>query len=344
MSSQKKLSTLNIPEIEKEKMGMVLDLELKYFNILWDLFTSDAFIADLKIIESEIQRQYTFLSKTWDLKNKLKIPAERLTRQYIYKNLSNLVTHIYPSPISSDIAFITSDAIVNIDVKTLDIDGNRGDISNLQFESNQSSFNNKNLDEDVNIPNSGVKVECLLPAEYQYNNDIPKFMLTYFLTFIYEDNSTSFNLSKDNDLATIQLKCLPNGIISQLFDYDIVQNFKTYSYFQKKDGFEPIFLTDDINELEFKIEEFVKNNPEYVLINGRQKLGAYCDSQIHPYYKTKGISFFPVRRKKRTDPKAKYYLEAVRSGHTNRVINRTIIDRFDSSDVPWKGKKKFTLL
>lgn len=344
MSKQKKLSDLPMPENEIVRMGQVLDLEQKYFNILWSLFTSDNFVSDLQIIEREIQKNYNSLVKTWNLKNKLKIPAERLTRQYIYKELSHLVKCIYPSPISSDIAFITDDAIINIDVKTLDINGNSGDIPNLQFESNQSSFINHNLDQDNEIPNSGVKVECLLPTEYQINSDEPaKIMLTYFLTFVYEDNSNSFNLSRNRDLATIQLKCLPNGIISSLFENDIVQNFKTYSYYKNSDGFNPIFLTNDPSELTTKINEFVRKNPNYVLINGRQKLGAYCPSRQHPHYKTNGVSFFPVRRKRKTDTTTNYFLEAVKCGHTNRVSNKTISVRYDSHDKSWSGIKKFTI-
>ena len=83
--SQKKLSSFNLDKIEREEIGKVLDLEEKYFSILWNLFTSNDFINDLKVIEKEIQNQYSFLDKTWNLKNKLKIPAERLARQYIYK-------------------------------------------------------------------------------------------------------------------------------------------------------------------------------------------------------------------------------------------------------------------
>lgn len=342
MSQQKKLSEIEITPIEKQVMSEVLDLEKTYFNLLWELFTSDEFINDLLIIEKNIQDNYDSLEKTWDLKNKLKVPAERLTRHYIYKNLSDRIKGIYPFPISSDIAFITDDAVINIDVKTLDIVGNKGDISNLQFENNQSSFINNNLDEDQNVENSGVKVECLLPTNFLYENT-PKTILTYFLTIIYKDDSYSFNLSHSKDFPTIQLKCLPNGKISSLFENDIVNNFKTYSYFKKKDGFPPIFLTDKKEKVKAKVEDFVKNNPNYTLIKGRTKTGAYSKSEIHPYYNTPGISFFPVSRKKKTEKQAKFYLEAVKCGNTNRVSNLTLENRFDSSDEKWMGIKKYII-
>lgn len=345
MSTQKKLSTVILNASEKAKIGSVLDLEKNYFNILWELFTSDAFTNDLKVIEGEIQKQYAFLQGTWELKNKLKVPAERITRQYVYRNLSHLVTHIYPSAVSSDIAFITKDAVINIDVKTLDKVGNRGDIPNLQFENNQSSFNNKNLDVDSRYPNSGVKVECLLPKEYAYGNEPAKPMLTFFFTIVYQDNGHSFSLCRDTDLQTIYLKCLPNGLTSVLFDFDIVDNFKTYTYLEKKHGFDPVYLTDNVDELDGKVREFVRNNPNYVLIQGRTKLGAYCDQQVHPKYNINGVSWFPVSRQDKVNKKIHhFYLEAVYKGNTSRMNNDKLISRYDSTDTEWTGLKKYKLV
>lgn len=344
MSIQKKLSSLHIPIQEKDKIGEILDLERKYFDILWELFISVNFLSDLKIIEKEIQKQYSFLQDTWELKNKIKIPAERLVRQYIYKELSDYIKHIYPSAVSSDIAFITDDAVINLDIKTLDTVGNRGDIYNLQFENNQSSFENFNLDIDPKYPNSGVRVECLLPKEYKYNLEIAKPMLTYFLTIVYSDNGKSFKLNRDAELQTVHLKCLPNGFTSVLFDFDIVNNFKTYTYLEEKHGFKPVYLTDELSEVNNEVRKFVHSNPGYVLMNGRTKLGAYNENQIHPKYKVKGVSWFPVSRQDKNNKKIhRFYLEAVYKGNTNRLRNETLEERYDSKDNPWFGLKKHTL-
>lgn len=344
MSVQKKLSEINMDNKQKEKVGHILDLEKKYYNLLWSQFTSKKFILDLKIIEKEIQKQYEFLQHTWELKNKLKVPAERLVRQYIYKNLSKKVKHIYPSAVSSDVAFITKDAVINIDIKTLDTVGNKGDIYNLQFENNQSSFENINLDVDPAYPNSGVKVECLLPKEYSYNGELPLPMLTYFFTIVYSDNGESFQLCRDGDLQTIYLKCLPNGFISELFDKDIVNNFKTYTYFEHKHGFDPVFLTEDPNLVDQKVKDFVASNPDYVLIKGRSRLGVYNPKQIHPKYNTEGVSWFPVSRQDKVDKKKyRFYLEAAYKGNTNRLSNTKIEVRYDSHDNEWKGLKKYLI-
>lgn len=344
MASQIKLSEYGGTKAEKQKIGQVLDLEKKYFNTLWELFTSDKFINDLRTIESEIQKQYDFLQNTWELKNKLKVPAERLVRQYVYKDLAHLVKHIYPSAVSSDCAFMTDDAVINIDIKTLDTVGNRGDIYNLQFENNQSSFENKNLDVDPNLPNSGVKVECLLPKEYGYDGENPLPMLSYFFTIVYSDDGDSFKLNRDDNLQTIYLKCLPNGFISPLFDYDLVDNFKTYTYLSDKHGFTPIYLTDYWEEVPRRVKEFVENNPDYVLIDGRTRSGAFNPEQVHPKYKSAGVSWFPVPRRDKNDKMLNHYnLEAVNKGNTSRVNNAKLAARFDSDDNPWDGVKKLKI-
>jgi len=341
---QKKLSSISVNFETRDNIAKILDLEKKYFNILWELLTSNSFIDELKDIEEEIKEHYDFLQNTWELKNKLKIPAERIVRQYVYRDLSKIIQHIYPSPVSADVAFITNDAVINIDIKTLDKIGNRGDIANLQFENNQSSFQNKNLDVDEKYPNSGVKVESLLPVKYKYKGDTPKPVLTYFFTIVYEDNTHNFSLCRDNDLKTIHLKCLPNGLLSILFDYNIVDNFKTYTYLGKKHGFEPVYLTDDESQVENKVRDFIYKNPEYVLIHGRTKIGAYCDKQIHPKYKTYGVSWFPVKRQDKKDKTIfHYYLEAVYKGNTNRLNNDKLLIRYDSEDNIWNGLNKYKL-
>ncbi len=344
MSSQIKVSELDSSKFDITKIKKVLDLEKKYFNLLFNLFTSFNFINDLKIIELEIQKNYQFLSNVWGEKNKIKIPAERLARQYIYKNLSNLITSIYPSPVSSDIAFITNDAVINIDVKTLDYKGNKGDIHNLQFENNQSSFHNKYLDSDPNIPNSGVKVECLLPDEYSFNFEPEKPVLTYFLVIVYYDDNHSFRLYREDAFDTIYLKCLPNGLLSPLFNYDIVTNFKTYSYYDIQKGFERVYLTDDSNKVIDSVKKYVKDFPDFQLINGRSKVGAFNKYQVHPDNRIKGVSWFPVERKaKKGGSETKFYLEAVKKGNTNRVSNLRLMNRFDSEDKMRLGIKSFKI-
>ena len=305
MSTQKKIYQIDPKKHNVDKMKKVLDLEKKYFDILYSLFTSASFIKDLKLIEKEIQKNYNFLTKVWDEKNKIKIPAERLTRFYIYRYLSDIILNVYPSPVSSDIAFITKDAVINIDVKTLDYKGNKGDINNLQFESNQSSFHNINLDTDPNIKNSGIKVETLLPEEFSFNNGQLLPVLTYFLVIVYKDDSKKFQLYRGDSFNTIYLKCLPNGILSPLFDYDLISNFKTYSYFDIKQGFKPIYLTDDSGKVLDSIENYINKFPDFQLINGRSKKVLLIQNKYIQYTKQAVYRGFQFQEKSTKFPQKK---------------------------------------
>ena len=77
MSNQIKLSSYNKSTKEKQKIGQVLDLEKKYFDILWDLFTSEKFLNDLeekwddhhqRITEKKVQVFYPTSDDVWTKK------------------------------------------------------------------------------------------------------------------------------------------------------------------------------------------------------------------------------------------------------------------------------------
>lgn len=334
-SRQKKITEL---KYVSESKNNILDLEKKYFEKLWELCTSDEFINDLEKIEKYISGKYDILANTWDLKNKIKIPAERLLRYHIYTKLKTDIIGIYPSAISGDIGFVTNDAIISLDAKTIDMIGNKGDAKYLQFENNQSNFINKGLDYDNRIGYKGVNVDTYLPIYDEYNGKkLP--VLTYFLSINYVDNKKTFKLNRSLQSGTIVLKCLPNGEISELFDNDIVINFKTYTYYDKKDGYESI----EIGEYD-KIKPYLLDERFYTItrdkvdkdwkrIKGRTKQGYYCEKHK--------VAWFPVKRKKG----GKYicYLEAVKGGNTARVENEILKNRYDSKDNMWIGYKIYTI-
>lgn len=333
-------SQKNINEVENitNQQKRILDLEKIYFEKIWNICTSKEFENDLKKIETYIIDNYDCLSNIWKVKNKIKIPVERLLRYHIYTQLSDEIIGIYPSAISGDVGFITKDAIISLDAKTLDMDGNKGDMKYLQFENNQSSFKNKPLDGDLEAGYNGVPAgECLASMDEYDGKTLP--VLTYFLSINYCDNRKSFELNRTNEEGTICLKCLPNGELSNLFDNDIVLNFKTYTYYNEEDGYNPIKIGDYTQVREtLNSEDFysIKNDrieKKWKKINGRTKKG---------YYDTKNkVAWFPVKRKKSN--RNVCYLEAIKEGNTSRVENDTIKDRFDSHGQKWYGYKKFTI-
>jgi hypothetical protein len=205
-----------------EEVLKISSLERKYMDKIWTFLTEELFLADLRKIEKYIQANYDFLDTNYQIKNKLQLAAERLLNFYLFKNLG--VIDIYPSPISSDMALFTDDALINIDAKTIDLAGNRGDDSFIQFSPHQISFHNKPLYSSSikGVKFQGIGLEPGLPVEDPYSH---KPCLTFFMGITYEDNNTSFKISH------IKLSCVPNGVIvKEIYDNNVIQNFKTYRY------------------------------------------------------------------------------------------------------------------
>lgn len=327
-------------ELERTSMqNNILDLEKKYFKHIEDLVNSTSFLNNLIDTEAQIKDNYTKLKEIWDVKNILKIPAERLMRYHVYREF-DFITGYYPSPISSDIGIKTKDAIINIDIKTIDTDGNSPDVQPIQFEHNQISFKNKNLDPCKEF--EGFPVKSNLPSIDPYTG-LP--ILTYVVKFIYTDDEDekSFSLCRDNKYYSIAVACIPNGELSNLFDYDIVSNFKDYKYYNIES--DPYFLpkkicakndapTDFTNPDKFYnyVESKINIDPTWIKIDGRSKPGYYDLN--------KQIPWFLVERK---SPNKVYRLEAVKKGNAARISSLILEKRYDSNDDPWCGYKTFTL-
>lgn len=343
MGEQKKLNQVSLDSKTVSLIEKVLDLEKKYINILWKVFSSTKFLNELVNIENEIKSQYHYLHKNYDIKNKLKIPAERLARYFIYNsNLNNglfNVKGIYPSPISGDLAFYTEDATVNIDIKTLDINGNSGDIGNLQYLPFQSSFDHKSINPHPDYKNSGIKLPSFLPESYK-----EKPVLTYFLTIIYEDNSEKnlFQISRNPKYGTVHLTCLPSNKTSVLFDYELIDNFKTYSYFLEDSPYKPSLLCSNctLNEANKILHSRYMNNSNYKIYKFSDKLALLDLINIHPLYGTY-VTWVPVSRK--NQKVYDFYLEAIKAGSTTRINEKKLLRRFDSKDAEWEGVKIKTL-
>ena len=181
--------------------NVILDLEKKYFSIIENIITSDAFINDLLLIEKEIRENYPKFQATWKLKNKIKVPAERVIRHHVYLALKNDIKGIFPSPISSDFGVRLDDCILCIDAKTLDTVGNSGDIRATAVEPNQLSFNNSN--------HPYIQSASNLESIDHYSR-LP--VLTFIIKLIYRDDNYSFSLARTT-YPSLVLACIPNGEI-----------------------------------------------------------------------------------------------------------------------------------
>src|SRR5699024_1414264 len=80
---------------------------------------------------------------------------------------------------------------------------------------------------------------------------------TYIIKVIYTDDNYSFKLSRVEH-PSIVITCIPNGEISKLFDFNIIDNIKTYDYFSETDGeyYKMIEIPPDLTKGE--IESFVE--------------------------------------------------------------------------------------
>ena len=301
----------------------ILDMEHKYFDLILKVVQSEEFKKDLLLIEKEIKDNYQEYRNTWALKNKIKVPTERLFRHHIYIQWHKLIKGIYPSPVSSDVGIKTDDAIICIDLKTLDTIGNSNDIFSTTVERNQTSFNNRKYPYITTLSN--------LKAIDHYSG-VP--VLTYIVKIIYTDNSYSFKLCRQ-DYPTIIVTCIPNGEISKLFDYNIIENFKTYDYYSERDGeyYKPVLIPPGLNN--HQVNEYVRN---YCLIESDRN---YVETMINskPAYLDIATR---VLWWKTSDKKIKM-IRAVKCGSSIRFSNAILKERYDSSNNNWDGYVNFIL-
>ena len=316
-------------KINIKRTGMqnkILDMEEKYFSILKEVFSSDKFIEDLLVIEKEIRENYPKFKSTWNLKNKLKVPAERLVRHHIYMQLHNLITGIYPSPISSDMGIMTDECILCIDVKTVDTIGNSVDIKSTQVEPNQISFRNTNHDYIPTVSN--------LESIDHYTR---RPVLTYVVKIIYTDDQYSFKLSRDGK-PTLVVACIPNGELSNLFDFDIIKNFKTYDYYTEQDRKE--FAVHYIPE-QYKDKKSQAAYTEDYCINNRN----FQHMLIETERTTKDAYFDAAHRVIwwLTSHQKKPAIKAVKSGSTGRLDTDILKERYNSKNQEWLGYVEMTI-
>lgn len=314
-----------------EVQNKVIDLEKKYFKLIEDIIFSEDFKKDLLAIEKYIQENYCEIKNIWKVKNKLKIPAERLVRHHFYTKLSEKIIGIYPSPISSDMGIIMEDCVLCIDIKTIDTKSNDFDISVTTAEPNQISFSNEKC--------LGVEVVTNLEAKMVTEIDgqsLEKHVLTYVIKIIYVDDKKSFRLSRE-EFPTLVLVCIPNGVLSNLFKLNIVRGFKTYKYYTVDDNYE---LAKHFIPAKYKSNE---EKAQYV--------HDHCINKgfVPKTIKTKrGLKQIFVDNEHevvwcQTTENYKPMIAAIKSGQTLRLENEFLKERYDSKDQEWKGYVEKTI-
>lgn len=290
-------------------------LERHQMDNLVRIIKSDSFKKNLKEIENYIQLNYEKLHYQWGIKNKLKLAAERLVRFHIWKNSS--LVDLYNTPLSSDVAFILDDCVMNIDCKTIDLNGNKNDINYIQCEQNQANFENKPLNgcfiKEVNLEFGGYK---FFPILEKFHNSKP--VLSYFIFINYNDDGISFKIKG------LEICCLPhNDVVKNNFDSDIIQGYKTYKYLKElqAEKFDSYYIPK-VNPMEHWIEFKTGKTKRF-----------YDNKMSHPIDSTQPLVWGLVGGK----------WHVVIGGHTIRVRKSKIKDRIDDHSNPWLGWRKIQL-
>lgn len=306
MSNNKKYNYQDASGVIDDYAKQILNLEKRYHQELYEMLCSREFNEDLLSVEKEVHDLYTLYAKRWGIKNKIRVVAERLVSYHVFKRFK--IKGIYPSPISSDIAIKLDDAIICVDVKTIDVKGNAGDLRATHVESNQTSFDNKNH-------RPIIFKSCLEKVDSK--TGIP--ILSYVIKIVYFDDNNTFRLSRNNYPALI-LVCIPNGKLSGLFNYDIIENYKLYEYyddFEKSDCYAPKIYTDDNT-----IKELCDSNGFTEITVDGKKL--FYDPKLAVVWK-------------KTSKSNKKCLRAISGGKTVRFVNEILKSRYDASGECWNG-------
>lgn len=99
----------------------ILGLQQHYFNLINNILTSQNFFNNLINLENRLNTNYNDIHDNYNVTNIVSLADQRLVNYHIIHSLHNIITNSYASPISSYIAFETNNAIINIDIKTINI-------------------------------------------------------------------------------------------------------------------------------------------------------------------------------------------------------------------------------
>tara|TARA_X000000950_G_scaffold197475_1_gene237797 strand:- start:285 stop:1238 length:954 start_codon:yes stop_codon:yes gene_type:complete len=311
------------PQTKDEKK--ISDLEKDYFYSLEKEFTSISFKNSLNQIEKWMNNNYSNMS-SWAPKNKLALPFQRLIAYQLFRHFKP-TTWIYTGPISSDVAFETRNAIINVDAKTVSKTGNFSDWNSLFLKPNQASFDHSPIGKPLNLKNNypGCPVTFELPDE---DKSIQKPILSFFLMALYTDDkkNSKWNFTQNNS-NNLRLVCVPNGKLSRLFNYDLGINGA------KKWEWKKTSSTKKANKkiIQKPVTNKFPNN--FFEIHVASK-----DGWFDPIKKESWLEFEDKKRKK--------YYRIFEKLDTVRIKYSSLNQRFDSSGLSnnkWDGVKEWKI-
>lgn len=360
---------LNIPNELLDYEKKILELEKKYTDLLAEFIDSIFFKNQLKKIFIELNNETEQLLAYYDGANLINTPAERLVSYCMYyeflrrknEGIAEFQTvECYSYPICGDLAIELSEVVLDLEVKTVSKNGNASDITSLQFRPNQTSFTNIIPYEKANdclgfIPK--FKIQGHIP---QYHRDKP--VLTYVIEIIYDYDASDpslpfgFFTGTYHDCTALNLFCVPNGQIARLFDNNIFQGIKTYTYYDqtkiddvyykkikldvKKFPTRDACLIDINNTYSYLLNECderinsnwkIANNNNYIVLIDTSKIGPGA-------HEKRGILWTLTTIKNNQNNVQEPYLRAIKSPGSCRIDWQTnLVDRYDIQGNHWNG-------
>ena len=229
-------------------VNLIRNLEIKYHNLIWEIVGGNNFKDSLTEMQETMRRDHEEIAQNYFKTNVVEILFERITRYFIYRHNSINFKNPYHSPISSDIAFETDDAIIFIDCKTVDMNdrpgkGNKIDYPVVVFNINQCTFKNINVyinsaefEDGSSFDNfEGVVFPNNLTTNTKEGIFKNKPILTYILGLHYypaDPNPEDFSITDPSfEKRELYLVCLPHFHTAFTdFNNNLVTKFKFYDW------------------------------------------------------------------------------------------------------------------
>lgn len=190
------------------------ELEKKYYLEILDLLKKNE--KYIKEMFQTFRERYKFSKASgmhYGKENPLDIAMQELVRSILYRQKPEWSPFMLA--IASDTAFVTEDAILQTDVKTVKSGDQRGDDKDrIQVHPNQSSYSG-------NIEAGGTT--------YHFKGNLPTIMeekitLTYFIRFLW-----SFDKDGLPQIDQFTLSSIPNGELNNQYP-NLIHRIKTYFY------------------------------------------------------------------------------------------------------------------
>jgi len=338
-----------ITQIEYSKnQKKLLRLEKKYMCSLLKCFKSAKFSKLTNELVYNIQNLIKeSVEFDWNKANPIDVTFERLIHYTIYSYFKDTIVKPYPSSISSDISVVLDDAVLNIDSKTISLVSNGVDFKQLQIGQHQFSFNNKT------VKNWEYRTQL---ADYFENKPIINFILTLRYTQDKKGDAKGFRLLKTGDgEKNMSLSCVPHQSLSELFENDIIKNFKNFTELSKiaksKLGIERYYL----GSLKKDWSGNKENGPQSTNINVVKRIlmdkvpKIYENIELFKTFRDEWLALdkaknvrYKIKLEGTSNNKDKLSLVPCEA-NTARIEWGTLADRYDMDKLKWSGHTEWDL-